>query len=78
MNSSKKLFLYATLYKTNNIVFDLTGLDPKGGIEIYKIVKSVVKNGGSAILIDYSVEMKNDCTTFIEMQSLIKCIHKPH
>ncbi|PIF46327.1 hypothetical protein CLU96_3357 [Chryseobacterium sp. 52] len=67
-NPRKSLSLYATLSKTENIVFDLRGQDPQGAKETYTIVKAVVKNGGSAILLDGFNEMKNDCTKYIEIQ----------
>lgn len=64
----KLLSLYATLSQTNNIVLDLVGLDPENIRKIYEIVKDNVKKGGSAILFDYSDDMKNDCTTYIELE----------
>ncbi|WP_312077318.1 hypothetical protein [Chryseobacterium sp.] len=67
-NPRKLLSLYATLSKTNNIVFDLAGQDPIGAQQTYNIVKDEVKNGGSAILLDGFDEMKNDCTKYIELQ----------
>ena len=60
------LSLYATLSWTNNIIFDLMGVDPEGEQKIYKVVKDVVKSGGSAILFDNNDEFRNDCTRFIE------------
>ena len=62
------LSLYTTLSNTNNIIFDLVGLGPDGAQENYKIVKEVVKNGGSAILLDGYDDMKNDCTKYVELQ----------
>jgi len=62
----KCLALYTTLSWTNNIIFDLVGVDPQGGQEIYKFVKKVVQYGGAAILIDSRDEFKNDCTTFLK------------
>lgn len=67
-NPRRLLSLYATLSKTNNIVFDLVGQDPKGAEKIYNIVKEVVKAGGSAILLDNFDEMKDNCTKYIEIQ----------
>ncbi|ASK30657.1 hypothetical protein CEY12_11270 [Chryseobacterium sp. T16E-39] len=67
-NPRRLLSLYATLSRTNNIVFDIAGQDPEGAEQTYKIVKEVVKNGGSAILFDYFENMKNDCTKYIELQ----------
>lgn len=69
-NPRKLLTLYATLSKTSNIVFDLMGQDPKGAEETYRIVKDVVKKGGSAILLDGYNDMRNDCTKYIELQWL--------
>ena len=67
-NPRRQLCLYATLSKTNSIVFDVAGQDPKGAEATYEIVKGVVKNGGSAILLDCFEDMKNDCTKYIELQ----------
>ncbi len=67
-NPRRLLNLYAVLSKTNNIVFDVVGQDPKGAEETYSIVKEVVKMGGSAILLDCFGDMKNDCTKYIELQ----------
>ncbi|MGV8830312.1 MAG: hypothetical protein ACWA6U_18545 [Breznakibacter sp.] len=67
-NPRRLLCLYATLSKTENIIFDLAGQDPKGAEETYEIVKDLVKKGGSAILLDCFEDMKNDCTKYIELQ----------
>ncbi|NML71324.1 hypothetical protein HHL23_16155 [Chryseobacterium sp. RP-3-3] len=64
----KQLSLYATLSKTQNIVFDLSGEGLQGAEETYKIVKDIVKNGGSALLLDCYDDMKNDCPKYIELQ----------
>ncbi len=67
-NSRRLLCLYTTLSKTNHIIFDLIGQDPKGAEETYEIVKNMVKKGGSAIFLDYLEEMKYDRTKYIELQ----------
>jgi len=67
-NPRRLLSLYSTLTKTDNIVFDVAGQDPKGAEETYKIVKDVVRKGGAAILLDCFEDMKNDCTKYIELQ----------
>lgn len=67
-NPRRKLAVYATLSWRNQIIYDLAGVDPKGGEEIYNTVKTVVHNGGAAILIDSSEEFKNDCNIFIRPQ----------
>ena len=46
------LSLTSTLTRSNNLIFDLVGLDPINAISILKKVKKVVENGGSAILIN--------------------------
>ncbi len=60
--------MYATLSKTDKVIFDVVGQDPKGAEETYEIVKDIVKKGGSAILLDCFEDMKNDCTKYIELQ----------
>jgi hypothetical protein len=67
-NPRRQLSLYSTLSKTTDIVFDLVGQDPQGALEIYQLVKDTVRNGGSAIFIDWTDEMKNDCTNFITIE----------
>ena len=67
-NPRRKLAVYATLCWTNQIVFDLAGVDPQGGQEIYTTVKEVVDAGGAAILIDLCDEFKNDCNVFVRPQ----------
>lgn len=69
-NPRRQLSIYATLSWTNNIIFDLGGVEPQGGQQIYSIVKAVVKSGGSAILFDNNDEFRNDCTRFIETKYL--------
>ncbi|WP_298321372.1 hypothetical protein [uncultured Aquimarina sp.] len=67
-NPRRLLSLFATLSKTKNIVFDVAGQDPKGAEKTYELVKEVVNNGGSAILLDCFEDMKNDCTKYVELQ----------
>lgn len=68
-NTQKKLLcLYSTLSHTTDIIFDLDGQDPQGALEIYSVVKDAVKNGGSAILLDWTDDMKHDCGTFITLE----------
>jgi hypothetical protein len=76
--TKKQLSIFSTLSHTNNIVFDLAGLDPNGANETYKIVKESVKNGGSAILIDWASDMKDDCTHYIELEWLIPFFQEKH
>lgn len=67
-NPRKLLSLYATLSNTDCTVFDVVGQGLQGARDTYKIVKNVVKNGGSAILLDCFGDFKNDCTKYIELQ----------
>ncbi len=67
-NPRGRLQLFATLSRTNNIVFDLVGQDPIGAEESYAVVKENVKNGGAAILLDNFNEKSLDCTRYIELE----------
>lgn len=68
-NPKRKLAVYATLSRTNQIVFDLAGVDAMGYKDIYNTVKNeVVNTGGTAILIDPYDEFKNDCNVFVKPQ----------
>jgi len=69
-NPRRQLSLYATLSWTDKIIFDLAGVDPQGGQQIYNFVKTIVQSGGSAILFDYTDEFKDDCTRFIKAKYL--------
>jgi hypothetical protein len=69
-NSRRLLSLYTTLSWTKDIVFDLVGQDPIGAELTYKTVKEVVREGGSAILLDCFEDMKYDCNKYIELQWL--------
>lgn len=64
-NPRKKISLLATLSYSKDIVFDLTGVDPKGGKEIFEFVKEVVAKGGTAILLDGYDNFKDDNIKFI-------------
>lgn len=61
----RQLSVYAALSWTNQIIFDLPGVGPEGGEDIYNTVKTVVDAGGAAILIDWSDDFKKDCKVFI-------------
>jgi len=66
----RKLSIYATLSWTNNIVFDLVGVDPLGGQEIYSFIKTTIQLNGAAILVDSCDDFRDDCTTFVEAKYL--------
>lgn len=70
----RQLCVYTTLSWTNNIIFDLVGVDLKGGQDIYKFVSTMVNFGGAAILLDNNDEFKHDCTTFMQATSLGECL----
>ena len=59
-NPRKLLSMYATLSRTNKIVFDVAGLDPLGAHDTFRIAKEGIKNGGAAILLDWTDDMKNE------------------
>lgn len=68
-NPRRKLAVYAALSRTNQIVFDLAGVDPMGCEDIFYTVKNeVVNTGGAAILIDPYDEFKKDCNVFVRPQ----------
>ena len=64
------IYIYNTLSKTSNIIFDLPGLGTDNRKKIYSIVKNSVAIGGAAILYDYWDDFRNDCTTFIEIRHI--------
>ncbi len=66
----KLLSLFASLSRTNLIVFDLAGVAPYGAQRICEIVKQHVEDGGTAVLLDQFDEMKADCTRFIVVELL--------
>ncbi|MEL1242986.1 hypothetical protein AAEO56_01820 [Flavobacterium sp. DGU11] len=69
------LSVCCTLSKTNTIIFDLAGVDPVGGKQIYELVKAEVEKGGAAILYDICNEFRNDCTTYLEAKpTMIRAI----
>lgn len=67
-NPRRLLAISAMLTIANDIIFDLVGADPQGASAIYELVKGKVKEGGSAILLDWVDDMKNDCTRFIAVE----------
>ena len=70
IGDKRLLSLFTTSSWTNNIIFDLEGIDPISGKEIFNLIKTVVQSGGAAILIDYTDEFKKDCTTFVVAEYL--------
>lgn len=70
-NTKGLLSLYATFSKTKYIVFELAGQGPVDAKETFDIVRNEIKEGGSAILIDWAEDMKENCDKFISIQWLI-------
>lgn len=70
-NPRKLLSLYSVLSKTNNIIFDVVAQDFQGIVEVGKIVKDEIENGGAAILIDWTDHLKKDCTKYVKIEWLI-------
>ena len=68
----KLLSLYAAFTHSAAIVFDLRGLGAIEAEETYEVVKTYVKNGGAAILLEGYNEMKDDCTKFITIEWLVE------
>jgi hypothetical protein len=64
----KLLSILTALSWTNNIIFDLMGVDPMGGMRAYSLAKEIVSNGGSVILLDNCDEFKNDCSWYVKFQ----------
>jgi len=62
------LALYATLSKNKDIVFDLPALDWQGYEFAFKKVKEIVKDGGSAILLDGFANMEEHASKFITLE----------
>ncbi|UOE48446.1 hypothetical protein MTO98_28975 [Mucilaginibacter sp. SMC90] len=63
----KRMELYTTLSWTNRLIIDLTGVDPKGGTDIFNAVKQAIMPNGAAIVIDSCDEFKDQCTTFVKV-----------
>jgi len=63
----RKLELYTTLSWTNHLIFDLTSADPKGGTDLFGVVKQAITPNGAAILIDLCDEFKDQCSTFVKV-----------
>jgi hypothetical protein len=67
-NPRKLLSLVTTLSWTDKIIFDLAGVDPAGGQEIFSLVKSQIGKSGAAILIDWCDDFKDDCTRLVKFE----------
>jgi len=67
-NLTKWLSLFATLSKSNKIIFDVAGQDPLGAEKTLDIVNEYVEEGGAAILLDNFDDSKTKCTKFIRVE----------
>ncbi|AWH85559.1 hypothetical protein HYN59_10750 [Flavobacterium album] len=65
-NRRRLLSVCCTLSKTNTFIFDLVGVDPVGGRQIYDLVNAEVKKGGAAILYNICDEFRDKCSAYIE------------
>ncbi|MFD1601307.1 hypothetical protein ACFSJW_23185 [Flavobacterium artemisiae] len=70
-NNRKLISLYSVLSKTNNIIFDLAAQDWEGMEHAAKIVKDEIEDNGSAILFDWTDDLKNFSTKYIKIEWLI-------
>lgn len=64
----KLLTLYAALSKTKDIMFDLGALDDEGYEYSFKIVESIVKDGGSAILLHCFDNMQEYASKIVALE----------
>lgn len=67
-NHRKILSMLNTLSWTNNLIFDLVGVDPTGGEKAYDLARENTRNGGTVILLDNYDDFKNDCTRYIKYE----------
>jgi len=66
--SRRLLSLFTVCSWTDKIIFDLWGVGAGGGEHIYPIAKTLVAKSGTAVLIDYIDEYKNDCSGFVRYE----------
>ena len=70
-SEKKRLSLSVVFSKNRNIVFDLRGESAMHFSKTYEFVKDEIKKEGAAILIDWSDDLKNECTKFIAIEWLV-------
>ncbi|UTN04960.1 hypothetical protein L0669_03445 [Flavobacterium bizetiae] len=66
----KRLSLCAVFSKTKYVSFDLRGEAAAYFNKTYQFAKDEIKNDNAAILIDWSNELKNDCSRFVTIEWL--------
>lgn len=69
-SEKKRLSLAAVFSKTKNVVFDLRGEGASFFTKTYEFAKDEIKHDGAAILIDWSPELKDDCSKFVTIEWL--------
>jgi len=69
-NPQKWLSLFATMSKSNFIMFDLTGQDPLGAEQTLDLVNEFLSLGGTAILFENCEDSRPRCSRFISIKIL--------
>jgi hypothetical protein len=64
----KIIALCTALSWTNNIIFDLAGVGPDGGISAFQLAKESIGASGIAILADIYDEFKDQCSQYIAVE----------
>jgi hypothetical protein len=64
----KIIALCSALSWTNNIIFDLAGVGPEGGITAFQLAKEAIGTNGIAILTDTYDEFKDQCSQYIAVE----------
>ena len=67
----KRLSLCAVFSKTKYVSFDLRGEAAAYFNKTYQFAKDEIKNDNAAILIEWSNDLKNDCSKFISIEWLV-------
>lgn len=67
-NPRKWLSIISSFSKSDKIVFDMVGQDPRGAQKTMEIVGEFVKKGGTAILIDNFDEKYTDITRYYQVE----------
>ncbi|QJB36415.1 hypothetical protein HF324_00475 [Chitinophaga oryzae] len=64
----KLLALCATLGRHRYIAYDIRAVGPESVYIIHDMVKKHVSGGGTALLIEYYDELRNDCSRYVEAE----------
>lgn len=71
ISERKRLSLCAVFSKTKYVSFDLRGETVAYFYKTYQFAKDEIKNDNAAILIEWSNDLKNDCSKFISIEWLV-------